>query len=115
MGQSNQQNQKNIKTYLPVIWQSILIISFVLGLVYFPVNIKFDAMSKDIAQIKKDHERHHEETKEKFCKVPDIKIVELQFSHIKVSLKDIQEELSACRGQDEKLQQTLQEILIKLK
>lgn len=102
------------KNYLPVIWQSILVGSFVMGLLYFPINTKFDAISKDIARVKKDHITHCVNSKDKFDNVPDTRLVQMQFEHIKETLETIERELLTCRGADEKFQETLQKILIKL-
>lgn len=111
----SRQEEKKSKNYLPIIWQSILIISFVMGLIYFPVNTKFEAVSKDIEQLKRDHVEHCQANKDRFTTVAETKFVEIQFHHIQESLDGIRQELIACRGSDQKLQDTLQAILIKLK
>lgn len=108
-------NQQKKSNYISMIGQLILIVSFVLGLIYFPVNIKFAEVQKRIDGLEKEHEEHCLNAKEEFAKTPNAKLVELQFAHIAKSLDDIHAELSRSRSTDEKFQKTLQEILVKLK
>ena len=87
------------KNYLPVIWQSILVGSFLIG-----VGMGWAQINGRVKAIETAHQFHCMDSKDRFAKVPDLKNVELQFAHISKSLEDIKKEVK-----------TLQTILIKMK
>jgi hypothetical protein len=96
--------------YFPIVWQIILIISFLIGL-----GITWEQLDGRVDSLEKEHERHCIAQKEQFSRVPNAQLVALQFEHISKMLDGIQDELIACRGADDKLQETMQKILMKLK
>ena len=106
----DQQAKRSGDNILPKIWQTILIVTFIMGL-----GVTWAQLNGRVESLEKDYTKHCMEMKERLAKVPDNKVVELQFKHIIEALDDIHAELTSCRGTDEKFQQTLQQILFKLK
>ena len=102
------------KINLDQIPQIITIIVFVTGVLYFPVNAKFDSIRKEIGIIKKDHITHCSYQKEQMKDFALLGETNLKLDQICIELRRLFDELDKCQTQDEKLRETIQVLILKL-